>query len=79
MPRIPVFAIGVETLEVALRGESEIGREDWAFSSILIEDTAATLFRELRTGSFGIHKIRFGMGLTPAYETRTYRIRMPET
>jgi 8-oxo-dGTP pyrophosphatase MutT (NUDIX family) len=79
LPRIPDFATGSESLEVALRGESEISREDWAFSSILVEDTAATLFRELRTGSFGIHKIRFGKGLTPPYETRTYSCRVRKT
>jgi ADP-ribose pyrophosphatase YjhB (NUDIX family) len=78
LPRVPDFATGSESLEVALRGENEIGREDWAFSSILVEDTAATLFRELRTGSFGIHKIRFGKQLTPPYETRTYGIRTPQ-
>jgi len=79
LPQVPDFATGSESLEVALRGENEISREDWAFSSILVEDRAATLFHELRTGSFGIHKIRFGRELTPPYETRTYGIRMRET
>ena len=71
---LPELVAGQESLDVAMIGEHDIAHEDWAFASELVRNQAAILFREIRSGVFGIHKIRMGATLEKGYETRTYII-----
>jgi ADP-ribose pyrophosphatase YjhB (NUDIX family) len=74
LPGPPTLVCGPESSEVALRGEHEIPRENWAFSSGLVEDSAAALFQEIRSGSFGIHKMCMDASNANSYQIRTYCI-----
>ena len=68
---LPQLIAGQESLDVAMIGEHDIANEDWAFAGELVKNQAAILFREIRSGVFGIHKIRMGATLEKGYETRT--------
>jgi ADP-ribose pyrophosphatase YjhB (NUDIX family) len=68
----PALVPGTEALDVAMIGENDIAAEDWAFSSPMVTRNTAVLFRELRSGHFGIHKMQAFSNLPDDYEIRTY-------
>jgi len=68
----PALVPGAEMLEVAMIGENDIAAEDWAFSSPMVRRNTAVLFRELRSGHFGIHKMQAFSNRPDDYEIRTY-------
>jgi hypothetical protein len=63
---------GPESLEVGLFAENDLSTEQWAFASTLVSNSAATLFREIRTGRFGIHKMLIDAHIGKCGEMRTY-------
>jgi ADP-ribose pyrophosphatase YjhB (NUDIX family) len=70
----PRLIAGQEALDVAMIGEHDIAPEDWAFASELVKEQAEALFREIRSGVFGIHKMSMSKRLAKGYETRVYAI-----
>jgi ADP-ribose pyrophosphatase YjhB (NUDIX family) len=72
LPEPPRLRCGPESLEVGLFAENDLSAEQWAFASTLVNNSATTLFRELRTGRFGIHKMLFDAHSRDQAEMRTY-------
>lgn len=68
----PRLRCGPESLEVGLFAENDLSTEQWAFASTLVSNSAATLFREIRTGRFGIHKMLIDAHIGKCGEMRTY-------
>jgi ADP-ribose pyrophosphatase YjhB (NUDIX family) len=68
----PRLRCGPESLEVGLFAESDVIADEWAFASTLVSNSAATLFHEIRTGRFGIHKMLVEANLGKHGEMRTY-------
>jgi 8-oxo-dGTP pyrophosphatase MutT (NUDIX family) len=55
---VPQMQPGPESLDVALIGEHDIRRDEWAFVSPLSENRPAEMYREIRTREFSIHQMR---------------------
>jgi ADP-ribose pyrophosphatase YjhB (NUDIX family) len=55
---VPQMQPGPESLDVALIGEHDIRRDDWAFVTPLSESRPAEMYREIRTRAFSIHQMR---------------------
>jgi ADP-ribose pyrophosphatase YjhB (NUDIX family) len=68
----PRLHCGPESLEVGLFGERDLTADQWAFASTLVSNSAATVFREIRTGRFGIHKMQFDAHAGSYGQMRTY-------
>jgi ADP-ribose pyrophosphatase YjhB (NUDIX family) len=68
----PRLRCGPESLEVGLFAENDLSAEQWAFASTLVSNSAATVFREIRTGRFGIHKMLLDARSGDCGEMRTY-------
>lgn len=68
----PALQPGPESLEVALMREGDIRRDDWAFASVLIDEGATILFREIRSGRFSIHKSQMGGHIAGGYQIKSY-------
>jgi ADP-ribose pyrophosphatase YjhB (NUDIX family) len=71
----PTLVPGAEALDVAMIAENDLAAEDWAFASPMVRVGAAMLFRELRSGHFGVHKMRAYNSRPDDYEIRTYALR----
>jgi ADP-ribose pyrophosphatase YjhB (NUDIX family) len=72
LPEPPLLCCGPESLEVGLFAENDLTPDQWAFASTLVSNSAATVFREIRTGRFGIHKMQFDAHAGNYGEMRTY-------
>ena len=68
----PRLRCGPESLEVGLFAEGDLAADQWAFAGTLVSNSAATLFREMRTGRFGIHKMLFDPSVGNQVQMRTY-------
>jgi ADP-ribose pyrophosphatase YjhB (NUDIX family) len=75
LPTVPQMQPGPESLDVALIGEHDIRRDEWAFGSLLSESRPAEMFREIRTRTFSIHQMRHGDLFEMRDESRVHALK----
>ena len=75
LPSVPQMQPGPESLAVALIGEHDIRRDEWAFVSAGSESRPAEMYREIRTRTFCIHQMRLEGLVEMRHEGRAYALK----